>query len=260
MKRFGKILAVLVAAVVLLGGCTLKEEFKFKIKEDKNVELSLVMAYDKEMIDGLISMNDSDISKDDITDEMRWAYLEKQNKDQSETDGVKLEKYTQDGWYGYIVTKNIGSIDDLSTEDKNASRVSISADDLDKAKIFIKDGDKYKSNLFVDKNEDDFKQMDSYKSYGAVFNVTMTVDLPNKAISNNATEVTNDGKTLSWNLLETENIDFEFQFKKGGVSKTLVTIIAIVVVVIILLVAIVVVIIVAVSAGKKNKTVEAPKA
>ena len=262
MKKFGKVLAVFALAIILLGGCTLKEEFNFKIKEDKHVELGLVMAYDQEMIDGLITMSDSSVKKEDITDEMRWKYLDDQNKEDEENnkapiDGATVTKYSQDGWYGYVYSKDIGLIDDLSTEDKNASKIDINSDNLDKAKMFIKDGDKYKSNMFIDKTSSDYKQMDSYKSYGAVFNVYLTVDLPNKAISNNATEVTNDGKTLKWNLLEADNIDFEFEFKKSS-SKTLITIIAIVVVVIILLIALVVVIIVVATSGKKKA--EAPAA
>ena len=250
MKKFGKVVAVLIAAVVLLGGCTLKEEFTFKIKDDKHVEAGVVVAYDKEMIDGLMSMSDTSLKKEDITDDMRWAYLEKESKDEDKTpiEGATITKYSEDGWYGYIYSKDIGTLDELSTEDKNAEKVDINSSGLDKAKLFIKDGDKYKSNMYIDKTSSDYKQMSSYKTYGA--------ELPNKAISNNASEVTNDGKTLKWNLLEADNIDFEFEFAKKGISKTLIAIIAIVVVVIILIIALIVVIIAIVVASGKKKKVE----
>ena len=138
MKKFGKVLAVLALAIILLGGCTLKEEFNFKIKEDKHVELGLVMAYDQEMIDGLITMSDSSIDKADITDEMRWKYLDDQNKEDEDNnkapiDGATVTKYSQDGWYGYVYSKDIGLIDDLSTEDKKVKGVILS----DKNEIFL---------------------------------------------------------------------------------------------------------------------------
>ena len=38
------------------------------------------------------------------------------------------------------------------------------------------------------------------------------VQLPNKAISNNATEVSNDGKTLTWNLDLTQDTDIQYEF------------------------------------------------
>ena len=39
-----------------------------------------------------------------------------------------------------------------------------------------------------------------------------TVQLPNKAISNNATLVSNDGKTLTWNLDLTQDTDIQYEF------------------------------------------------
>lgn len=261
MKKFGKLLAVLFAAVILLGGCAMKAEYNIKIKDDKNVTMGIVMAYDKEMLDSLISMGDSTVQKADITDDMRWAYLDKEVKEDSSLEGATVTKYEQDGFYGYVFSKDVGLIDDLSTEDKDAKRVDVNKGDLDSEKIFIKDGDKYKSNMFIDKKSDDFSSINSYKSY-VDFQIFLIVDLPNKAISNNATEVTNDGKTLKWNLIEAENVDFEFEFAKknpianlGKDSKTsvIIIIIAIVVVVVIIIVALIVVIIAIVVAAKKKK-------
>ena len=257
MKRFGKVLVALLAVIVLISGCTMKEEFTIKVKEDKHVDMGIVIAYDKDFIDGLLKMSDQTIKSEDITDDMRWAYLEKDDNKTVDIEGGEVNRYQQDGYYGYVITKDIGLIDDLSTEDKNAERVNINTKDLDKAKLFIKDGNKYKSNLYIDKSSDDYKNMDSYKQYGANFEIFLTVELPSKALSNNATEVTNDGKTLKWNLLEAENIDYEFEIKDKKAAKGIVKVLAIIVVIAILVIALIVVI-VALLSGNKNNTTATP--
>lgn len=53
---------------------------------------------------------------------------------------------------------------------------------------------------------DDF----DFSTLASGMDMTFTVHLPYKAISNNAKTVENDGKTLSWNLLEKGNINFTF--------------------------------------------------
>ncbi len=45
------------------------------------------------------------------------------------------------------------------------------------------------------------------------FNMTFTVNLPYAAISNNATSVENNGKTLVWDLLKFEEDNMQFQFE-----------------------------------------------
>ena len=101
------------------------------------------------------------------------------------------------------------------------------------------------------------------KGYGAVFDLTMTIDLPTKAISNNADKVSSDGRTLTWNLTEEKDIDFEFEFKKDKKETTstdkedlpLALIIGIAAGVgVLLLLALVIVIIVIVVVLKKKKT------
>ncbi len=53
---------------------------------------------------------------------------------------------------------------------------------------------------------DDF----DFSTLASGMDMTFTVHLPYKAISSNAKTVENDGKTLSWNLLEKGNINFTF--------------------------------------------------
>ena len=215
MKRFGKLMMALLAVVVLLAGCTMKGDYKLKIDGDKKVSISMTVAYDKEFVDGMIQLNGGQDSSE-VTDEDRWAMIDK-NEGESYA-GYEKTKYEADGWYGYVYTKELGTLDELSTDDKNAARVELTSENITSSKIFIKDGDTYKSLLKIsDKDKD---QMTNYTGYGALFDVKFTVELPVKATSNNATEVTNDGKLLTWNLLDTSEINFEFEYNEAAYNNS----------------------------------------
>ena len=215
MKRFGKLMMALLAVVVLLAGCTMKGDYKLKIDKEKKVSISMTVAYDKEFVDGMIQLNGGQDSNE-VTDEARWAMIDK-NEGESYA-GYEKTKYEADGWYGYVYTKELGTLDEISTDDKNAARVELTSENITSSKIFIKDGDTYKSLLKLsDKDKD---QMTNYTGYGALFDVKFTVELPVKATSNNATEVTNDGKLLTWNLLDTSEINFEFEYNEDAYNNT----------------------------------------
>ena len=215
MKRVLKTTLAAIMAVAVLAGCSMKESIGFKIDGDKKVSMSVTIAYDKEFVDGLVSMNGT--SSDQITDEMRWEAV----KDDGDMEGFTAKKIEEEGKYGYVYTKELGTLDEISTEDKNAERVSLSDDEFTKSKaFFVKDGNTYKSNMKIDKTDESFQQMDQYKEYNIDFDVKLVVELPNKSTSNNASEVSEDGKTLSWNLLTAENIDFEFTFDSASKATT----------------------------------------
>ena len=63
-------------------------------------------------------------------------------------------------------------------------------------------------------DETDFDMDYDYSSMMAGMDLSFNVNLPYSATSNNATEVSNEGKTLKWNLMsngESEFIEFKFQ-------------------------------------------------
>ena len=65
------------------------------------------------------------------------------------------------------------------------------------------------------------------------------VNLPEKALTNNATNVSNDGKTLTWSLMQSQisNIEFSFELKNmtnyyilyGGIAAALIIVIIIII-------------------------------
>jgi len=231
MKKVKKII-VFVMIMVLMAGCTMKENITLTITSDKNFKVAMVVAMDNEMIDAMLSMGSSSDEESSsnqnktYTDKDRWAFLESDNSSLDLPKDFKIEKYDKEGFKGYLATKELGSIDKVSNSSA-AKRVNILQDSDESSAIFdgvlfIKNGEKYKSNMTVDMGEES-SQIESYKTYGAMFNIQLIIELPVKPISNNATSVSEDGKTLTYDLLKTKDIDFEFDLSSSnGISSNLV--------------------------------------
>ncbi len=223
MKSKIKSLVLLLVAVVLITGCTMKENLNMKISSNKDVKVSIIIAMDDEMIDAMISMKESgslnpdESEKKTYTDEERWKYLESDDSALEVPDDFTTKRYDKDGFKGYVAEKNLGSIDNLSTTEAGERQniVSDSDDEFFVGKLFIKDGTKYSSNMKIDLG-DEAQDMSSYESYGAIFDMKLVIEFPKVPLSHNANEVSSDGKTLSWNLLKNQDVDFTFDFGKNG--------------------------------------------
>ena len=223
MKSKIKSLVLLLVAVALITGCTMKENLNMKISSNKDVKASIIIAMDDEMIDAMISMKESgslnpdESEKKTYTDEERWKYLESDDSALEVPDDFTTKRYDKDGFKGYVAEKNLGSIDNLSTTEAGERQniVSDSDDEFFVGKLFIKDGTKYSSNMKIDLG-DEAQDMSSYESYGAVFDMKLVIEFPKVPLSHNANEVSSDGKTLSWNLLKNQDVDFTFDFGKNG--------------------------------------------
>ncbi len=240
-------LMVIMFTVILLSGCAMKQEITMKINKNKSLELSFISAFDDELIDMMITSDKEEDSltenTEEYTDEERWDFLEKSLKDgedslfkEANESNLKAEKYEKDGFKGYIFTGKIASIDEITVKNENeldASDITEIAD----SKLFIKNKDVYKAVLPFDTNgEYDSSTIPSNMG----IDMKLIVTLPNKAISSNATSVSEDGKTLTWDLMKLsgENITFEFKFPQNTML-TISLIIGIIIVFVIVLAAII---------------------
>lgn len=218
MKKIFKMAFLSLAMVLFITGCGMKAEYGIKIEKDKSVALEFLIAQDDEMIDAMIDMGNSmeeDDESDEVkthTDKERWEYIDSSN-DEDFKDYEKV-KYDQNGYKGYTYKLRLGSIDELVKTDD--SKVDIQDIDED-SKLFTKDGNTYKLSI---KNSDDSNdQMNEYADT-VNFDVKLIVTLPNKAESNNATEV--NGTTYTWDLTKIDSIDLTFKLdgKSNGNSST----------------------------------------
>ncbi len=233
MKKTLKTLVAFVIAVLLLTGCAMREQVGIKVSSDSKLSLRMLIAMDDEMIDTYLTIKEnpeymkaedpSDIKVKEHTDEERWAFLDSDDM-KSETgdmDDFKKEKYEKDGYKGYLFTKELGSIDEISSESAT-SRVNITGGDggefADQI-LFIKKGDVYKSNMTI-KSETSDSDLSQIKDLGGTIELNFVLELPVKPISSNADSTENNGKTLKWNLLgSSKDIEFEFNLKSGSTKE-----------------------------------------
>ena len=217
MKKF-KLLVVSAIAMLFVTGCGMKMNLNVTIDKDKNLDFSVIMAMDNELIDSMLSMSDD--SNANPTDTQRWAYVEEAFKESLSNDDskVKSEKYEEGEFKGYKITSPAGKID-LFTKETASERVNVAdmmndASSLDNAPaLFVKDGNKYVSNITFDaKDNESLSQMNQYSSSMDLFEMNFIITLPVKPSSNNADKVSKDGKTLTWDLTKAKDIKFEFDF------------------------------------------------
>lgn len=284
--RMKKFLAAGIAALMLFAfaACGVKLDISVDIAEDGTVTFGTVTAYDEEFIDTMIQYGDGldletadgeagsdqddgsgtpvdiDDPGDDVqkeyTDEDRWAYIEKQVFEGiSDKDYERYETTDAKGihWMGFTIKRPAKNIDDLTAQSAPQERFNIyrTTDDSDwGGDLFYKNGKNYVSNMMVDISEDEDFSSIKENNEGMDISMLVVVTLPTKAISSNASEVSKDGKTLTWNLMDMEdpNIDFEFDLHP---FPTTIVLLAVLGVVVLLLIAAVVFLIV--NMTKKSK-------
>ena len=237
MKNKLKLILVGVLSLALVTGCSMKTNIHMDIKANKDVTISMTMAMDDELIDAMINSSDTSGegsgSTASVTDKQRWEYVEKSLNESDDKGDWTKEKYDKDGYKGYTYTSKTLKLDDLTG--KSSSKFDFFGDEeLDKAKIFVKNGSVYKSNFSGDmKKDSSLGSSSSYASSMDLFEVTFSVTLPNKPAKNNATSVSKDGKTLTWDLTKESDIQFEFSMGPnyllyGGIAAAVVVVVAIV--------------------------------
>lgn len=179
---------------MLLTGC-MRYSTEFKIHEDGTADVSLVYAFSDEVMG---------TSGKDYTEE-----LDETIKDM-ELEGWEAQPYIEDGYTGYLLTmENV----DLDKSGDN----SFSSDKL---KIEVtRDGDSYIFEMTI--IDDYFEQIASYKEYLEEYDgyVRAVMELPVEVKECNATEISEDGKTLIWDFTELspgDSVYAEFDLKGAG--------------------------------------------
>ena len=218
MKKF-RIFAALIMAIAFVTGCSMKSDFVIKVKANKKVTIGAVMAMDDDLIDTMLSMNSTSSGNDTQkhTDSERWEYVEESLLD-DKNEEFTYEKYSEGKFKGYTMTSPEVDIDEISGASSakiNLAKYFGGEDDSEETSVlFAKDGKYYVSNISFDSSESEsFGQMTEYSSNMELFEFKFVVSLPVKPISNNADEVSADGKTLTWDLSKgAKDIDFKFSF------------------------------------------------
>ena len=240
-----KKLLLLCGVALILSGCAVKGDFELGISSDKNVDFGMTIAYDDELIETLMSMGSIDETSEETeyTDEQKWEFIDtlfvSEDGSTPGSLGFTGERYQEEDYKGYTYTKNVGNIDSITADDASFNLTNDYLE-ISESKLFAKNGDNYVSKItFTPAEETDGYQIES--------DITFTVTLPNKPISHNADSVSEDGKTLTWELTTNsqETIDFEFNFSSFPL-------IPVIIGAVVLLVIIIIVIVIKGKKGPKN--------
>jgi len=218
------VLAALLTLVTSLCGCV-RYKTTIDVNADGTADVSMMVAFADSITDYL-GEEESEDSEDEESEfeEDGWAYTE----------------YKHDDYTGYVVSKSGIDLEDL--ED-----VISELNESDGFKVTI-DGNKYRFEWDMS-SDDETEEVDP--EYLAMYDgyMELVIKLPVKALDSNATDESNDGKTLKWDLTEIEDDTIYVEFKLNDGLSVIVIILIVVAAVILLAV----LIILAIFLRKKKK-------
>ncbi len=218
MKKSFKVLCLMLVAF-MMSGC-MKFNMNMDINSDKSMNLELIVAFANEM---MRSSNETNMDNSEI----------QKLKD----NGFNVEEYYDDTMTGYTISTKINNIDDVSTEKdtmfnlndifngEKLSDIFTVKKGLFKNTYTVKIGEEESEDM-TSEIEDDLSSTYSDDSLLAAddadlsmllnsMDINFTINLPYKAISSNATNTENEGKTLVWQPTSVSNFssDIEFSFE-----------------------------------------------
>lgn len=180
---------------ILLTGCS-SYDMSMSINRNKSMDLSI----------NIVSTSSEEINK--YIDTLKEKY---------ESNDFKVEEFTRDKNYGIRITKHYDNIDNNSFAERTDKfdLLYLYNNDYDKSietKIFNVDkgfaSNRYAANFFVDLTNKDTDLSNT--------KVTFVAYLPKGNVSNNASSVSEDGNTLTWNITNKGRTDIEFVFELGS--------------------------------------------
>ena len=278
MKKLRNVVVLLVVTL-LLTGCV-KYNVNMEIRKDKSMNFEMIYAMNSSLLQGKDVFDEKELKENKDKgfkvekydkDNMKGFTISKEIKNidyisSSDAKEYSLSAITKKGDQkvfkvkkGLFKNKYTANLKFDSSDSKMSNGNSNSQfreeidDDDDDLLIDSKDDD---LDLDLDTDDSDL-DLDTdnydYSSMMSGMDMSINVKLPYKALSNNATEVTNDGKDLKWNLTTSgaQSIDFEFELYN------MTTIYICIALGVVLLVGVIVLIVVLVSKGKKKQPVVA---
>lgn len=200
MKRVIKLFSI-ITLLILSSGCV-KYDFSVNVGKDKSVAFEYVLAIDVSKSENI---NEEIISKDDES-----KYREK---------GYNVTEYNEGNYKGIKLSKKFNNIDEISYVYDIKEYILGSDEDNNFVDFFKVDKNVYKNMYFIDLK---FSSEESTNSLSKDYDIgdiseylegSFSITVPYNYYKNNATSVSNDGHTLTWDLtkLNGENIELEFE-------------------------------------------------
>ncbi|MBR2711445.1 MAG: hypothetical protein IKE89_03140 [Bacilli bacterium] len=253
MLRKIKILCI-ISMMFLLTGCV-KLNMNMDIKNDKSMDLSILYAVDTTVL------GEEELLKEEDIAEYKDAGFEVKDYSEGNYKGITLKKHVKNidkiskttGTVSFNIMGSSNDEDDsmftvkkgffknvytLKMKSDSTGEMTNGIDDSDGRKALEDEddtllGDYPSDDSLLDDYSDDGYTFDDvdYTQYLSQMDLSLVVNLPNKPISHNATNVSNDGKSLTWNLA-TQQEDVELTFALYNLSNIFVCVLGVIVVVV----------------------------
>lgn len=204
------IIAILTVTLITLTGC-MNINYEVKLNNDGSAEISYLMGYDKKFL-GNMGISTDTLKNDETMGEA---------KESVESEGYTTEAYEDDNTYGFRATKSVENIENFNIE-LGLLTEGEQADENNKIKYeknllntkFAQDAKLDLTNMLEDSSEETSSMLNTMiKQMKMVYKIT----LPFKVGNNNATTVSEDGKTLEWVLIPGEINEVKFEATKSTV-------------------------------------------
>jgi len=292
MKKIRNLVMLLVVTL-LLTGCV-KYNVNMDIKKDKSMDFKIVYALDTSALGEKANFSDEDLKKmkeqgfevSEYSDgTMKGVTLTKKIKNIDDVSSADGTEYSLSGILnngnskmfkvkkGLFKNKYIAKFDFDSSDSGLSNENNTFTEEDDRDEDATTDLEDDENTIDQEEKDDDVDSDDDtevadinignninsedYSKMMKNMDLSFTVTLPYKAISNNATTVKNDGKELVWNLASINNkksIEFEFELDRFQIAPIIIVIASILGG--LFVIALIVTIIMAVQGGKKkNKPV-----
>ena len=226
--RIISIITMLIIALVTLTGC-MNVNYEVKLNEDGSAEISYLLGYDKSFLSSM------GVSTEDLKNDETIANMQETVKNE----GYTAEQYEDDNTYGFKAVKKVNNIGEFAIEEALLEEGK-KAEDSNKIS-YEKKGliTKYAQNAKVDLTTMlEYESEESAAMINAMMKqmkMTYKITLPFKAGDNNATTVSEDGKTLEWTLKPGEVNEIKFEATKNPIPTYVVIGVAVVVLVIVVI-------------------------
>ena len=237
MKKIRNLVMLLIVTL-LLTGCV-KYNVNMDIKKDKSMEFKTMKGF-------TLTKKIKNIDDVSSTDDIKYSLSGITNNDSTKLFKVKK---------GLLKNKYTAkfSFDSSESGIKNSSTFNNEENNSNDETIVDPENN---SEITNTEESDDLDLTDSDEDYSKMMSsmdLSFTVTLPYKALSNNATSVNNDGKELVWNLASTNQKSIEFEFELDRFSIMPIIIVIGCVIGGLFVIALIVTVIMAISGGKKQK-------
>ncbi|MFP4015409.1 MAG: LppM family (lipo)protein [Halanaerobiales bacterium] len=218
-KKYLYLTVLLVLFSLVTTGC-FRVHTNVKLNKDGSGTWNYIVAISED----LYNMQEMQGNSEDPMEEIRQ---------EAAAEGFRVEDYNQDSFRGVSLSKDFANVEEISGQNflagLNEEDQSIDADqfeDVFQPNIKVEEGFFYTSYIVATEADlsmpegtmgegDDFSQeMDQFSQmFLSMMDIQFTIDLPAPAGAHNATTVSNNGKSLSWQLKMNENNEISVEMK-----------------------------------------------